>query len=280
LDTRTLRCCPSPPSTPLTQDESLPFKLSARLARQNVDGAAYGAAAAADDLASPELLPLWMPSAPLLHRRAKNLLPALKKALAFAARKAAEQQDTATAAATPAAAAAAAASPGTGLVATPAALHVMAALQQQQQLAGAGLVALHSPRQQYGVSPVALQQALQVAAAAGNSNLVAQVLLQRQQLQMQQIQSVLGKRTANAAGLADGGSSRRAPGEQSQQAGAAAAAGGPGPSATVAAAGAGGLSESQAAVLRSLPPVKRDASGRPIMPIVLSKDLMVVALGR
>jgi hypothetical protein len=136
----------------------------------------------------------------------------------------------------------------------------------------------------------ALVQALQAAAAQGRPQLLAEYLRQQQQQQMQTnqlllqqkqhqqggaaaaaaaSQSVLGKRGPAAAGLPDAGAlggARPAP--------AAAAAAGAG-------AAAGPLSpEAIAAFLRTLPAVRRDASGGAVMPLAVSKDLLIISLGR
>lgn len=141
--------------------------------------------------------------------------------------------------------------------------------------------------QKVGTGPP-LAQALQQAAAQGRPELLTEYLRQQTAAQLTAQQaavgsgagagtgSLLGKRGAAAAGLPEGGGAPR---------GAPGGVGGAGGGAAAAAAAAGGGQqalnpESAVRLARSLPVVKRDAAGAPVLPLVLSKDLMVIALGR
>jgi hypothetical protein len=270
------------------QDESLPFKTAASHFGYDVDSAAAAAAAAA---AAPVVKgakggkaaaaqPEWMPDPKALQKRIKSLVSILKRLLSrHAAIQSAPPSAGKGGTTTPPSAAAAASAGGGGTV---------AAQQQQQQMRlpppnQAAAAQLAQLVQRLGTG-AALLQALQAAAAQGNPHLMAeylrqqqvtqQAILRQQQQQQHSIASVPGKRGAAAAGLPDGGAGRSVyppNGSAAAALTAAAATGG----------GFGGLSpEGVATFVRSLPLVQRDASGAAVLPLVLSRDLLVIALGR
>jgi len=272
------------------QDESLPFKPSAKAAGIDVDSADAAAAAAAavkggkggSKAAAAAAQPDWMPDPKALTKRSKSLVTVLKRLLSR--NSAVQGSGPLLKPATTGRRSSAAAAAGPGVQQGPPRppLPALQLSAQQQQLLSlppnpAAAAAVAQLAQRLGPGP-ALLQALQGAAAQGNPTLLTEYLRQQQvaaqQIRVQQQQqqqaggSVLGKRSAAAAGLNEGA----APSLVVPAAGAAAGGGG---------GGGGGVSPDGVLVLaRGLPLVQRDASGGPVLPLVLSKDLMVIALGR
>jgi hypothetical protein len=222
--------------------------------------------------------PGWMPSAALLDKRACGLLKDVKKALGLPGPRNRQR-------------------PVDGKQ-RPKATHQQQQVQQQQQQQQAPdrpqtLIMLSQLVQSYGHSRQ-LMNVLRVAAAAGSPELLAEYMQQQQQQtlgqpraqpaqpqqqaqqQQQAPQSVLGKRSSSAAGLEDAAGSpqpqqRQQPQAQRQSHTLSPMA--PAPDAPAAPAAAG-------TVVRHLPVVQRDAAGRPCMPLVLSPELSIIALGR